>query len=185
MRSHDDGAMSFAIDEFPAMDDDAIEQFWIQHVEEHRRAREEAFQEMEEAVDSILQAQYGEEAELGDAEAARNPAEPIGADGVQRVSTGELLQRLQHESCPDEERAMLRDEVDRRYEAARLRELLRKKPTRELRRMMRDGEVEEQAKAVAGEILDQRWRELEAMEAKARGPRRNQDSDAAPPKDEL
>lgn len=47
MESLDDGGNSFAIDEFPEMSDDAVEQFWIQKVERHREAREDAFKAME------------------------------------------------------------------------------------------------------------------------------------------
>merc|ERR1711920_118574 len=45
MKNLDDGSKSFAIDEFPEMRDSAIEEFWIQMVEEHRANREKVFEE--------------------------------------------------------------------------------------------------------------------------------------------
>jgi len=57
MLHKEDKVMTLAIDEFPVMDEDVIEEYYIRKIERKRREREEAFRRLE--VESYLDRDYG------------------------------------------------------------------------------------------------------------------------------
>jgi hypothetical protein len=64
MRHYEDGTHSFAIDEFPQMNEDTIEEYWIRKVERQRTLREATFKAMElealgEAPSSLMSNDLG------------------------------------------------------------------------------------------------------------------------------
>ena len=59
MEDLEDGGLSFAIDEFPEMNDDAVEAFWIQKVERERAERERTFAAWEAEAEAAEAASAG------------------------------------------------------------------------------------------------------------------------------
>jgi len=117
----EDGSLSLAIDDFPEMDDDAIESFWVARVESHRRSREASFRGMElEWLE-----RHGD-----DGGAATPPKRP--AAEAQGADTDIAS--------------------------------LRRRSTRDLRKMLRDPLVGAALKATLRDVLDTRWEKLEELE---------------------
>eukprot|EP00949_MAST-11_sp_MAST-11-sp1_P003919 g3919.t1 len=96
MKSREDGVMSFAIDNFPVMDEAAIESYWRDMVRRHSKMREERFAALEEEqllaeaqefarlaaegdaqVPPSLDAERASIAEMRDADLAKLEAMPV------------------------------------------------------------------------------------------------------------
>jgi hypothetical protein len=88
---------SFAIDEFPEMDEAAIEAFWVKMVEERRRRRRELFDKWErEAQDEAQRVGNAQAASTGDAgpPAAEKVRKTLTIDELQAMPTKQLRQLL-------------------------------------------------------------------------------------------
>ncbi len=106
MKSHEDGVRSFAIDEFPSMDEDAIEQFWIKMVESHRVEREATFKRILDEERTIHQSSKSSESQQTlTAEKA----------ALARESTRELRRRLADPRIADAEKHLVRAVLDERW----------------------------------------------------------------------
>lgn len=122
MKSDHDGVLSFAIDEFPEMHDDSIEEFWIRQIERNKAEREAAFEEMER--------EYIEEQERLAATAA---------DAEERVeelrahSTKTLRKMLSQPSTSDLVREVILNVLDERLDRLeKLEESSRQSPPRNI-----------------------------------------------------
>lgn len=147
MARFEDGAASFAIDRFPAMDDDAIERFQIVEIERRRARREDAF--------AALELDYcGDRGpDCGDAA----PAPESAASYLERTSS-ELLAELKDAAATPDRRRRAQDVLERRAEEDNLRHLvdLHGRTTYELDAIARDDGEFAARRALAKQLLDDR-----------------------------
>lgn len=154
MRALEDGTRSFAIDDFPAMDPDAVEAFWNRMSDRQREERELAFAELEREG----------EAELAAADAqARGTWTP---ERAAAASTADLVTAAHTSGLGAAEEAAVREVLAARMDVEQERARLDGMKTRELRQLARSSapDVPPEVRALAKVVLEARWQQLERRE---------------------
>lgn len=99
---------SIAIDEFPVMDEDAIEQFWIRKVEDRRRRRRELFKQWESEGEEGVSTQYQPK--------ARKEKRVVSLEELQQMPTMQLRSLMDSQSSTEELRLAIARIIDERLE---------------------------------------------------------------------
>uniref|UniRef100_A0A7S2CNQ6 Uncharacterized protein n=1 Tax=Octactis speculum TaxID=3111310 RepID=A0A7S2CNQ6_9STRA len=171
MRHKEDGTFSFAIDDFPEMDDDAIERFWIQKVEEHRRSREEAFRQMELDILTEMDNEGHDPSSTDQAETNDSTSSSEVFPELTGMTSTELFQVLSQdlsstdEGNKDRRRAAL-EVIDGRWdhEAKELHDELSKMKTSSLYQITTSPTVVNHRKLVAEKIIEGRLHLMDQSE---------------------
>lgn len=117
MNHKKDKVTTLAIDEFPVMDDDAIEQFYIQRVEEHRADRDRAFDRL------FREAMFEEEVD-GNESCASSPSSEVASSvdesdessaELSKLSLQELHNMLKSKQSPPELRAKVQEVIKKQF----------------------------------------------------------------------
>ncbi|TMW67216.1 hypothetical protein Poli38472_012332 [Pythium oligandrum] len=137
---------SIAIDEFPVMDEDAIEEFWIRMVEKRREERR------------LLFAQWKKEAKEDQSAQDERPSTPT------QVQVGQEPPRKKVK-LPFPSTSPSAEPVKSRPKQTLSLDDLHAMPTKQLRRLLSKSSVSNELRTAITSILDERWDQIEQYEA--------------------
>ncbi|KAJ0404351.1 hypothetical protein P43SY_001471 [Pythium insidiosum] len=152
---------SIAIDEFPVMDEDAIEAFWIQMVETRRAQRRQLFERWEQEA---REAEQGRLPSMSVPEQAQSDKE-VPTKQTQSPTRQDEAKKPTLESSPEPDDAA---KLPTRKKKKLSLDDLHAMSTKQLRKMLTRKAVSEELRDAITSILDERWDQLEQQEESQR-----------------